>query len=161
MPIDVKLSGLAAILIVMALGAGGCASTSAPGVQSAAADTAPEDAAPVLRRSGETARFKADGEFAFTVSETARIPASVRGDYDTDLLELPSATHGALLTASHTLAHHSPEAGRLNVAAYPEDEVTAFSGASGAVFNLSFRVKAVAPAGSTPITFIAGFCSFR
>ncbi|MFP4581365.1 MAG: cohesin domain-containing protein [Candidatus Sumerlaeia bacterium] len=73
---------------------------------------------------------------------------NVRLEYDSSILEAPSAVRGSLLQSDHALEYYSPEAGKLNIVAYGSSTVAPFASTSGVIFNLVFNVKEGAAIGS-------------
>lgn len=85
-----------------------------------------------------------------TSSHTA---ALVRVQYDTAVLENVGVAAGALLSTGHAVESNAPAAGRFNIAAYAPSGMPSFTAKSGTLFNLTFRIRPTAPAGTSAITF--------
>jgi hypothetical protein len=80
---------------------------------------------------------------------TAAAGVNVRVAYDPAVLGWPGVEAGDLLTGgAHVVECHSPSSGRINVTAYGPSVPTAFSGASGAAFYLTFQVKGAVSLGT-------------
>jgi hypothetical protein len=84
---------------------------------------------------------------------TSLTAALVRVQYNSATLEVPAVTSGPLLSANHALDFCAPAAGRFNVAAYAPSGMPSFTAKSGTLFNLIFKIRPTAPAGTSAITF--------
>jgi hypothetical protein len=84
---------------------------------------------------------------------TTHTAALVRVQYNSAVLENVRVTSGPLLSTNHVLDSYAPAAGRFNVAAYAPSGMPSFTAKSGTLFNLTFRIRPTAPAGTSAITF--------